>query len=130
MPQATGTFETTWDEQVYDESDGVRLHRATVDKVFRGDLDGTAVVQVLRALGRVPDSAGYVAIERVTATLHGRAGTFVLQHNGTMSGGSFGLTVNVVPDTGTGELEGLSGGMTITNDAGKHSYTFDYALGS
>ncbi|MEU2246417.1 DUF3224 domain-containing protein [Streptomyces sp. NPDC019224] len=128
MPQAVGTFETEWDERVHDEEGGVSRFSATVSKVFRGDLDGTASLQVLRTVGQVRTSAGYVAMERVDGTLHGRSGTFVLQHNGTMSAGNLALSVVVVPDSGTGELKGLAGGMTIVNADGKHSYSFDYTL--
>jgi hypothetical protein len=73
-------------------------------------------------------SAGYVAIERVTGVLHGRKGSFVLQHSGTMNRGVSSLAVTVVPDSGTDELTGLRGAMTIEIDHGKHSYTMDYAL--
>ncbi|WP_415949122.1 DUF3224 domain-containing protein [Streptomyces sp. KLOTTS4A1] len=128
MARAVGTFETEWDEHVHDEEQGVKRFSATVSKVFRGDLDGTASVQVLRTVGQVRTSAGYVGMERVKATLHGKSGTFVLQHNGSMSAGKLGLSVTVVPDSGTGELQGLAGEMTIENADGKHSYTFDYTL--
>ncbi|MEU8894014.1 DUF3224 domain-containing protein [Streptomyces sp. NPDC048442] len=128
MPRAAGTFETKWDEHVHDEEGGVSRFSATVSKVFRGDLDGTASVQVLRTVGQVRTSAGYVGMERVNATLHGRAGTFVLQHNGSMSAGKLALSVVVVPDSGTGELQGLAGEMAIVNAEGKHSYAFDYTL--
>lgn len=76
----------------------------------------------------VPTSAGYVAIERVTGTLHGRQGSFVLQHSGTMSGGQQQLAISVVPDSGSDELKGISGTMTIVAAEGKHSYDFDYAF--
>ncbi len=77
---------------------------------------------------QVKGSAGYVAMEQVTGTLHGRSGTFVLQHNGTMTRGIPLLTVTVVPDSGTGELAGLAGKMAIVIADGKHSYEFDYTL--
>jgi len=70
-----------------------------------------------------------VAIERVSGALHGRTGTFVLQHSGTMTRGSPELTVSVVPDSGTGELTGLSGTMRIIIEGKRHSYEFDYTLG-
>jgi hypothetical protein len=76
----------------------------------------------------VKGSAGYVAIEKVTGKLHGRAGTFVLQHTGTMNRGAQKLSITVVPDSGTGELVGLSGKMNIIIAGGKHSYEFDYSL--
>ncbi len=83
---------------------------------------------MLSAVTGVKGSAGYVAIERVTATLHGRAGTFVLQHTGTMTRGEPQLSVTVVPDSGTGQLTGLAGRLTINVAGSDHSYEFDYTL--
>jgi hypothetical protein len=83
---------------------------------------------MLSAGTEVKGSAGYVAIERVTGALHGRKGTFVLQHNGTMTRGDGQLTVTVVPDSGTGELVGLSGKMTINIVEKKHFYEFEYTI--
>jgi hypothetical protein len=76
----------------------------------------------------VKGSGGYVAMERVTGTLKGRAGSFVLQHSGTMTRGTPTLSVTVVPDSGTGQLEGITGTLTIKVDQGKHSYEFEYTL--
>jgi hypothetical protein len=73
-------------------------------------------------------SAGYVAIERVTGTLNGRIGTFILQHSATMNRGTPELSVTVVPDSGTGQLEGITGKMNIIIAEGKHSYDFEYTL--
>ena len=75
-------------------------------------------------------SAGYVALEQVTGTLHGRTGTFYLQHSGTMDRGAPTLSVTVVPDSGTGALTGLTGRMNIIIEAGAHPYEFDYTLPS
>ena len=72
--------------------------------------------------------AGYVAIEKVTGTLHGRSGSFYLQHNGTMTRGVGELTITVIPDTGTDDLTGLRGKMNIIIADGKHSYEFEYDL--
>jgi Protein of unknown function (DUF3224) len=130
MPRAAGPFDVTMrpDPDYATHDGGVVLGRIGIDKVFHGDLDATSVVQMLSAGGPIKGSAGYVAIERVTGKLHGRAGSFVLQHSGTMNRGEASLTVSVVPDTGTGELTGLSGSMTIDIADGKHSYAFEYAL--
>ena len=78
----------------------------------------------------IKNSAGYVAVERVTGTLHGKRGTFALQHSGIMTRGEGKLTITVVPDSGTGDLTGLAGTMTIDISNGKHSYTFEYTLGA
>jgi hypothetical protein len=126
---ATGTFEVKVSSQALsDVAAESALGRMSIDKRFHGDLDGISKGEMLMAGTEVQGSAGYVAIERVTASLHGRSGTFVLQHSGTMTRGTPQLSVTVVPDSGTGELTGLAGKMNIDIADGKHSYTFDYTL--
>src|SRR5471032_1004996 len=90
--------------------------------------DAASIGEMLSVRSETPGSAGYVALERVTGTLQGRKGSFVLQHSGTMNRGAPTLVLTVVPDSGTGELAGLSGSMAIIIDQGKHSYTMDYQL--
>ena len=127
--RATGTFEVKLTPQPADDyADGAMLGRLTIDKQFHGDLEGTSRGQMLSGMTGTKGSAGYVAIERVTGTLAGRRGTFVLQHSGTMSRGAQQLTITVVPDSATDELTGLTGTMAIIIEAGKHSYEFDYEL--
>jgi len=109
-------------------SSDATLGRLSIDKQWHGDLAGTSKGEMLSAVTGVKGSAGYVAIERVTATLHGRAGTFVLQHTGTMTRGEPQLSVTVVPDSGTGQLTGLAGRLTINVAGSDHSYEFDYTL--
>jgi hypothetical protein len=104
------------------------LGRMTMDKQFHGDLEATSKGQMLTAGTDVKGSAGYVAIERVTGTLNGRAGSFILQHSATLARGVPQQSITVVPDSGTGQLVGISGKMTVIIDAGKHSYVFDYTL--
>jgi hypothetical protein len=99
-----------------------------ISKTFRGDLDGVSAGQMLAVRTAVNGSAGYVAMERVTASLGGRNGSFALQHSGTMNKGEPSLSVTVVPDSGTGDLAGLSGAMTIKIENGKHFYSFEYSL--
>jgi hypothetical protein len=100
----------------------------SVDKQYHGDLQAGGKGQMLASSGSVKGSAGYVAIEQVTGSLHGRSGAFVLQHNGTMTRGVPQLAISVVPDSGTGDLAGLTGAMAITVADGKHSYDFEYTL--
>lgn len=127
--RASGTFEVKLTPQpLADTAAGPNLARMAIDKQFRGDLEGTSRGEMLSAGTSVKGSAGYVAIERVTGTLQGRSGTFVLQHSGTMTRGTPQLTITVVPDSGTGALEGIAGSMTIIVADGKHSYTFEYTL--
>jgi hypothetical protein len=99
-----------------------------IEKQFSGDLEATSKGEMLTAGTSVKGSAGYVAIEKVSGALHGRSGTFVLQHSGTMTRGAPQLTITVVPDSGTGELVGLAGKMVINIVNGKHSYDFEYTL--
>lgn len=105
------------------------LGRMSLDKQFSGDLAAHSLGEMLAYRSAVDGSAGYVAMERVTGTLGGRRGSFVLQHSGTMDRGVLGLVVSVVPGSGTEELAGLTGTLAIQIDAqGGHSYTFDYRL--
>jgi len=105
------------------------LGRLTIDKRFHGDLEGIGKGEMLATQTDVPGSAGYVAMERVTGRLKGRAGSFVLQHSATMSRGAPVSSITVVPDSGTGELRGISGTMIITvAKDGAHSYEFDYQI--
>lgn len=128
--RASGTFEVKTSPQAPDEGGaGGGIGRMLIDKRFAGDLEGTSKGQMLAAMTGVAGSAGYVAMEQVTCTLGGRSGGFVLQHSGTMTRGTPELAVSVVPDSGTGELQGLTGRMQIIVDGGRHSYVFDYALG-
>jgi hypothetical protein len=104
------------------------LSRRSIDKVFHGDLEATSKGEMLAAGTSVKGSAGYVAIERVTGALNGRSGTFILQHSATMNRGAPSLSITVVPDSGTGDLVGLTGSMNIIIEDGKHSYEFEYTL--
>jgi len=127
--RAHGTFEVKMIPQP--AQDGVGdpgIGRMALDKQFHGDLEATGKGQMLAAGTDVPGSAGYVALERVSGTLHGRHGTFALQHSGTMTRGAPQLSITVVPDSATGELLGLAGRLVITIADGKHSYDFEYTL--
>jgi hypothetical protein len=127
---AKGTFEpTVTPAGTEDKAEGSTLGRWSLAKKIHGDLEGTSEGQMLAASTNVKGSAGYVAMERVTGTLEGRRGSFVLQHSGTMSRGAFQLNVSVVPDSGSDELTGIAGTMTIQiAPDGKHSYEMDYTL--
>jgi len=109
-------------------SDGVSLGRLSLDKTFTGDLAAIGEGQMLTAMTPVQGSAGYVAIERVTGTLHGRAGSFVLQHAGTMHAGTQQLSITVVPASGTGELAGIEGVFKLRIEGGQHHYMLEYSL--
>jgi hypothetical protein len=127
--RASGTFEVKLNPlETYHKTTGASLGRLSIDKQFHGDLDAVSQGEMLSAMGAVKGSAGYVAIERVSGTLSGRSGSFVFQHSGTMTRGTPQLSVSVVPDSGTGELTGLSGSMAIIIADGRHSYEFDYTF--
>ena len=126
---ATGTFEVKLTPQTSDDkSAAATVARMSIDKQFHGDLEGTSKGEMLAVGSAEKGSGGYVAMEQVTGTLNGRSGTFALQHTGTMTRGAVELSVTVVPDSGTGQLVGLSGKMTIKIADGKHSYDFEYTL--
>jgi len=127
--RANGTFEVTLNAQPPIENVGdPSVGRLSIDKRFHGDLDATSRGEMLAAGTEVKGSAGYVAIERVTGALHGRAGSFALLHRGVMTRGEPDLSVIVVPDSGTGQLVGLTGTMAINIVDGKHSYNFEYTF--
>ena len=129
MIHASGEFDVKLTPQTADDkSAATPVGRYSLDKKFHGDLEGTSKGEMLAVGTEVQGSAGYVAMEQFTGKLNGRSGTFALQHSGTMTRGTPQLSVTVVPDSGTGQLAGLSGQMAIKIDGGKHSYDFDYTL--
>ena len=129
---AKGPFDVKLNPQplaVEDDGEGAARGRMSLDKRFHGDLDATSKGEMLTAMSGTQGSAGYVAIEKVTGTLAGRAGTFALQHSATMTRGAPDLRIIVVPDSGTGALAGLVGTMKIViADGGKHFYELEYSL--
>ncbi|MGA9423068.1 MAG: DUF3224 domain-containing protein [Rhodanobacteraceae bacterium] len=127
---ARGTFEVDLQPLVsHAATPESGIARMSIDKQFRGDLDAASKGEMLSAGAPRSGSAGYVAIEHVQGTLDGRNGGFALQHSGTLRNGDARLAVNVVPGSGTGELEGIAGSMAIVIADGKHSYDLEYSLG-
>jgi hypothetical protein len=128
--RATASFDiTTWDEQPYDERDGVKLSRTRVVKAFRGEIEGESTAELLMALAG-EDAAAYVGVERVTGRVNGRQGSFVYLHTATASGGSQSASWTVMSGSGSGELAGISGQIRIDNlPDGGHVLTLDYELG-
>ena len=126
---ASGTFEVKLTPQAPAENAGdPTIGRMAIDKQFRGALEAASRGEMLAAMTGREGSAGYVALERVAGVLEGLEGTFALQHSGTMTRGVPQLSITVVPDSGTGQLAGLAGRMTINIADGKHSYDFEYTL--
>lgn len=130
MPMhARGTFEVQITPQPADAyTDSATLGRMTIDKQFAGDLVGTGKGQMLTGMGTVKGSAAYSAIERVTGSVAGRQGTFLLQHTGVMTGGAQSLSITIVPDSGTGELAGITGTLQLTIVDRVHKYDIEYSL--
>jgi hypothetical protein len=129
--RASGKFEVVLKPQPLVHSDETQmLGRMSIEKTFHGDLEATSRGEMLSARTAVQASAGYVAIERVVGTLGGRSGSFVLFHKGAMDRGVAHLDCTVVPDSGTGELERLSGSLAIEIKDGQHFYSFEYAIGA
>lgn len=129
MQRAKGPFEVKLIPQAADELiQATALSRMLLDKQFQGDLEAVSKGQMLAAGTAVESSAAYVALEQVEGTLHGRRGSFILQHNASMNRGTPQLTITVVHDSGTDQLIGLAGKMAILIEEGKHFYDFEYAL--
>ena len=128
---AQGSFEVTAKRQPpYDSADGLVLGRTSFVKSFKGPLEASSTVEMLSAGTPTKGSAVYVALERVTGKLAGRTGNFVLVHYGIMNRGTPTLRLEVAPDSGTGELAGLTGQMQIDIKDGQHFYTFEYSFGA
>ncbi len=124
-----GTFDITASaEPPFDDADGVVMGRTIFRKTFTGGLSGTSTVTMTSVMTPVDGSAGYVAVERITGDISSRAGSFVVMHVGVMDRGAPSLSLRIVPDSGTGDLTGIRGSMTIDNDNGGHAYTLTYEL--
>ena len=126
---ATGAFDVKISPlALSEESADPKLGRMAIAKQYHGDLEATAKGEMLTAQSEMKDSGVYVAVERVTGTLRGKRGSFAMYHSGVMNRGKPELRITVVPDSGTDELQGLTGMMNIKIDNGKHSYDFEYSL--
>jgi Protein of unknown function (DUF3224) len=126
----SGEFEVKLNPQKPDnaEAESAGLSRMSLDKQFHGALEATSKGEMISIMTEVKGSGVYVAIERVSGALNGRRGSFILHHRGVMTRGTPELSVTVVPDSGTGELTGLTGDMQIKMPDGKHFYDFSYSL--
>jgi hypothetical protein len=126
---ASGTFDVKIIPQKDEGVGDATIARMSIDKQYHGDLEGTGLGQMLAGMAaEVKDSGAYVAIERVRGTLQGRTGSFAVHHRGVMTRGAQDLAITIVPDSGTGELAGITGTMTIDIRDGKHFYGIDYLL--
>lgn len=123
---ASGPFDVDVSRQSGTTPAEQAVGRMLLDKRFHGELDATSLGQMLAT--QYENGAVYVALERVTGTLAGRRGSFVLMHQGTIAAGAQSLSVTVAPSSGTDELAGLAGTMQIVIEGTAHSYAFDYTL--
>jgi hypothetical protein len=117
-----------YDEEPYAEADGVELSRVHIARTFRGDLVGESTAELM--IAKSEGGGGYIGHDRIAGTLDGKSGTFVLQHTGIMSADGVTNTGTIVPGTGTGELEGITGeGTMLADEEGNHTFTLEYQLG-
>ena len=131
MSHVTGPFEAKVVAQKPDNppAEKAKIDRRSLDKKFHGALEAESQGEMLGAMTEIPGSGGYVAVERVAGTLDGKSGSFLLQHSSTMTRGVPKQHIFVIPDSGTGELTGLTGSMTIRIESGgAHFYEFEYSF--
>jgi hypothetical protein len=128
MRHATGPFDVTTKPVEQDKGEGSALGRFSLDKTYHGELEAVGKGEMLTVGTEVPGSAVYVATERVVGKLDGKAGSFALVHRGSMRGKDLSLVIDIVPDSGSGELKGITGRLLITVVDGKHQYDLEYAL--
>lgn len=128
VQKITGTFEVELTPGVVEGKDIAPFGLMTFDKTFSGPLTGTSKGTMFSAYTEVKGSAGYVAMEHVKGTLDGKKGSFMLQHSSTMSAAGQSQSIVVVPDSGTGDLKGISGSLMIRIEGGQHFYDFEYGF--
>jgi hypothetical protein len=128
MPHATGPFDVTVTPQ--ETAPDAPVARMLLYKEFHGDLDAVARGEMIAASEALTGAAAYVAIDRVTGTLHGHSGSFIIAHRGTMNSDGQRLDIIIVPGSGTGQLAGITGTLAINIAEKKHFYTIEYELGS
>jgi len=118
---------STYEPVPYEEpAEGPVLSRIHVEESFSGDIEADGVVEFLQA-SRPDGTASFVGIERVTGTIAGRSGSFLLQDSGTVAGGVVSGDWFVVPGSGTGELAGLRGTGGFRANLGEGAeVTLDY----
>jgi hypothetical protein len=129
--KVSGTFEVSINPLEFSAKgkDDIQLGRLSINKTYRGGLEAVSQGEMISAMTSIKGSAGYVAIEQVSGILDSKKGSFVLQHYGIMDKGADRLILEVVPDSGSGELKGLNGKMEITAEDENHTYSFDFAFG-
>jgi uncharacterized protein DUF3224 len=116
-----------YDEEPYGGAGGIQLERVHISRTFTGDLEGSSTAEIL--IARSEGGGGYTGHDLVTGSLGGKTGSFVIQHGGIMGPRGISNSGTIVPGSGTGELEGISGeGTLLADDEGNHTLTLDYEL--
>jgi hypothetical protein len=116
-----------YDEEAYGEAEGVEVSRVHISRTFTGDLEGSSTAEIL--IARSERGGGYTGQDLVTGSLGGKTGSFVIQHSGIMGPEGVSNSGTIVPGTGTGELEGITGeGTLLADEEGNHTLTLDYEL--
>jgi hypothetical protein len=117
-----------YDEEPYDGAEGTELSRVHISRTFTGELEGESTAELM--IAKAEAGGGYVGHDRITGSLGGKSGSFVFQHTGIMSPDGVTNTGTIVPGTGSGELEGITGdGTMLADDEGNHTLTLSYELG-
>lgn len=124
---AEGEFDLVWEDLGEEPFGPNTIGRARITKTFTGDLVGTSVTEI-QTVGTTEGPRAYVGVERVEAALHGRKGGFILTHIAGATDGEPWMRWEIVPTSGTGELEGITGQGQIVNTDGAHAFTLDYDL--
>ena len=119
----------SWDEKPYSEGDGLpKMTRASVTKTFTGDIEGEGQVEYVM-MYRADGSAAFVGLERITGSIAGRSGSFVLQRTGLFEEGQAKESYLVVPGSATGQLRGLRGdGRSSVGHGMEHPFTLEYEM--
>ena len=127
MPSGSGSFDVTITKQ--DTAPDAVVARNLLYKEFHGDLEAIAKGEMLAAFEPLTNAGVYVAIDRVSGTLHGKSGSFIIAHRGIANADGQTLDIVIVPGTGTGQLSGITGTLGIQIVEKKHLYTMEYELG-
>ena len=126
MPTAKGSFDVTITPQ--ESAPDAAVGRNLLYKEFHGDLEAVAHGEMLAAFEPLTSAGVYVAIDRVSGTLHGRGGSFLIAHRGIANADGQRLEIVIVAGTGTGQLAGITGTLGIEIVEKKHFYTVEYEV--
>ncbi len=119
--------EKTWDGQPYDQVKGSKLTRAEVAYTYTGDLVAESTLQYLMFYGE--DGTGNaIGLERIEGKLGDRAGSFLIQHDGTFTEKGVEGTFSIVPASGMGDLVGLrgEGRLVVKEQPWRITFTYDF----